>query len=337
MVHFTNNVTVRPLWSDGWKLWPPSSVSWAAIRTSKAASWSRLNLHAKGFGRWLLNVLVKRQPRPNGIEVGEVVRRQHLALDDRKVDFHLVEPTGMDRCMHQNDSRIDFRHPFARRLATVRRAVVHNPEQTLRRAVGLLRENLGYQSSKRFDSGRCFATPHHISAANVPGRQILQRSAALVFAFDPCSPARPRRQRRMDANAGLNARLLVRADDTVRVFQGFSVPMSRVQVKDRPGLFQELWVSRKDPILVLPGLDGILVQGPPYRAAADRLPQCFLRPRREIVQGLPTDRLTRFRDSLTSQGLDAVRDPEGEKSALRPRPAPSSSEKFPAAHRFRQR
>ena len=270
-----------------------------------------IELPRKGLRMLVAQVLVKRQPHPNGIQVGKIVRRQHLALNDREVDLHLVEPTGVDRRMHQDDARIDFHQTVASRFAAVGRAIIYNPEQPLRRAVGLLREDLDYQSTKRFDAGRCFATSHDVSTTNIPGRQILQRSASLVFALYPRCPARPRSQRGMDANACLNARLLVGPDDKVLVFQGFSLPMPRVQVKDRPGLCQELRVSRKDPVLVLPGLDGVLVQDPPYRAAADCLAQRRLCSRREIFQGLPTNRLAGFRDSFTSQGLDQCVIPRG--------------------------
>ena len=185
-------------------------------------------------------------------------------MDDRKIDLDLVEPTGVNRSVDQDDARINFPQAVAGRFATMRRTVIHNPEQSFRRTVGLLRENLIHQSAKRFDAGRWFATSHDITTPNIPRRQILQCSATLILEFDPCCAVRAGSQRRMDSDPRLNARLLISTEDKITVFQGFSAPIPRVQVEDRPGLFHELWVSRKDPVFVLPGLDRVLVQDPPY-------------------------------------------------------------------------
>jgi hypothetical protein len=65
-----------------------------------------------------------------------------------------------------------------------------------------------------------------------------------------------------------------------------------------------LRVSRKDPVFVLPGLDCVFVQDPPYGAGAHDLAQRPSHSRGKIIQGLPANRFASFRDALTSQGLD---------------------------------
>ncbi len=102
----------------------------------------------------------------------------------------------------------------------------------------------------------------------------------------------------------LNACLLVGTEDEIPVFQGGAFPLPRVQVEDRPCLFQELGVSREDPVLVLPRLDGIFVEDAPHRATADRPIQRSLRSRCEIRQRLPTDGLARLGNPLTGQRLE---------------------------------
>jgi hypothetical protein len=270
-----------------------------------------IELPRKGFWMLVAQVLVKCQPHANGIQVGEVVRREHLALDDRKVDLNLVEPTGVNRSVDQDDARINFTQTVAGRFTAMRRTVIHNPEQSFRRTVGLLRKNLIYQSAKWFDATRWFTTPHDITTPNIPHSQILQCSATLILEFDPCCAAWAGSQRGMDSDAGLDARLLIRTEDKIAAFQGFSASIPRVQVEDRPGLFHELRVSRKDPILELPGLDRVFVQYPPYRAAANEFAQGPLHSRGKIVQGLSTDWLAGFRNTLTSQGLDQCVIPRG--------------------------
>ena len=44
-------------------------------------------------------------------KTGNVVGREDLAVHDRKVDFHLVEPTGMHRSVHHNHLGIGLDHP----------------------------------------------------------------------------------------------------------------------------------------------------------------------------------------------------------------------------------
>ena len=41
-------------------------------------------------------------------EIGKVIGRQDLPLDDGEVDFDLVEPTGMNRRMHERESGIEI-------------------------------------------------------------------------------------------------------------------------------------------------------------------------------------------------------------------------------------
>src|SRR5271166_2356443 len=76
-------------------------------------------LPRKGLRMLVAQVLVKCESHANGIQVGKVVWREHLALDDRKVDLDLVEPTGMNRSMDQDDARINFPQAVAGRFATM--------------------------------------------------------------------------------------------------------------------------------------------------------------------------------------------------------------------------
>src|SRR4029453_4398489 len=57
-------------------------------------------------------LFIQGQPEPDGFQVGKIIGRQHLPLDDREVDFHLIEPTGVDRRMDQNDPSIDLTQPL---------------------------------------------------------------------------------------------------------------------------------------------------------------------------------------------------------------------------------
>ena len=108
----------------------------------------------------------------------------------------------------------------------------------------------------------------------------------------------------MRALTCLNARLLVQAQHVILRAQRFAFPRPRIQVQDRPGLLGEPRVPRKNPVLVLPGLDRRFVQHPPNRAAADLLTQRRSGSPHQVGQRLATERFFRLRHHLTSHRLD---------------------------------
>jgi hypothetical protein len=65
-------------------------------------------------------------------EGDEVIGRQNLALDDREIDLDLVEPTGVDRRLDENETRPGDAQARPGALAPVRGTVVDDPN--IRRA-----------------------------------------------------------------------------------------------------------------------------------------------------------------------------------------------------------
>ena len=59
------------------------------------------------------------QPLGERVEIGEVVGRERLALQDREEQLGLVEPRGVDRQMDQAGVLVGVLHPFDRGLAGV--------------------------------------------------------------------------------------------------------------------------------------------------------------------------------------------------------------------------
>src|SRR5260370_39827328 len=68
---------------------------------------------------------------------GEIVGRQHLSLNDREVDLHLVEPTRMDWSMDHDCLAVGLPQATVRCLPAVRRAVIYYPEDSLVRSIRL--------------------------------------------------------------------------------------------------------------------------------------------------------------------------------------------------------
>src|SRR5215831_6387782 len=105
---------------------------------------------------WVLirKLFVESQAEPYRFQVGKVLGSQYLALDAGEVDFDLIKPTGVDRCMDQHDTRIDLTQPLLRGVTAMRRTIVYDPKQPFTRSIGLLSQHLLDQAAKGFYTGR---------------------------------------------------------------------------------------------------------------------------------------------------------------------------------------
>src|SRR5262249_49749865 len=151
----------------------------------------------------------------NGVEVGKVIGRQNLSLNNREIDFHLVEPTSMNRRMHQDQASISFPLAANRSLAAVGRAVVHDQEYPLGVAIPLVVQDLSDEPSERPDPCFRFATTEHNATTHIPSCQILQRSLALILRFDTSRLSRLGWHLRVTPPTSLDAGLLVTGDHAV--------------------------------------------------------------------------------------------------------------------------
>ena len=108
----------------------------------------------------------------DGGQRGEVVGGKDFALDDGEVDLDLIEPTGMNRTMHDNQSwKLLLESGNAARPA-MRGAIVHDPEDPARLVVRRLAHDLVDQSLEGGDAGLVFAAAKHFGAVDIEGSQI---------------------------------------------------------------------------------------------------------------------------------------------------------------------
>ena len=91
--------------------------------------------------------------------------------------------------------------------------------------------------------------------------------------------------------------------------------MACVQVENRTSLLGEPRILRKKPMLILPRLDGRLVQHPPNGTAADLFAQRLLRPPHQIAKRLPAQGFFGFGDDFTRHGMDQRLIQRGKKRA----------------------
>ncbi len=238
------------------------------------------------------------------LQAGEIVRGQHLPLDDRKINFHLIEPTGMDRRMYQDCLAVSLSQSPDRCLTAVGRAIVNDPENTAGRSVWLTPHHLIDQSAERVDSGLILASTQDSTAANVPDSQVLQGSAPSILMLHSHGASRTRRQSRVTSDSGLDARLLVRADDIIPTTQRFAVPGASIQIQHSPSFFGELRVAGKDPVLISPGFDRVSVEDSPDGTGTDRSAQGHRSSVGQVRIRQPTQWQLGQADSLTGDRLD---------------------------------
>src|SRR5713101_263017 len=200
---------------------------------------------------------------------GEVVRGEHLALDDGEIDFDLVEPAGMNGTVNGNDVAVGSLQTTHAGATAMGRAVVHDPEDPASGFVGWLAHHVGHQFLEGDDAGGRFAAAEELHAVNVHRGQVRPGPAALILVLDARGPMRTGRPGGMHAAARLNAGLLVRGDHEIVAPQRLALPAAGVEVKNAPRLHTEVRVARKDPAPMLPGADGILTEPAPHRLVAD--------------------------------------------------------------------
>src|SRR5690242_18670250 len=143
----------------------------------------------------------------------KVVGCEDFPLDDRKVDFNLVQPAGVDRTMDENESRVFVLEASNRRQSTMGGTIVNDPEHTPSIIVGRPGHHLIDETIKRRNSRPPFAAAKYSGTVNVKGGQVGPGSASFVFVFYLHGRFRLRRQSRVKTATSLNAGFLVGGDN----------------------------------------------------------------------------------------------------------------------------
>ena len=114
----------------------------------------------------------------------EICWSKDLPLNNRKVDFNLVEPTCVDRRVNRDNGRPSPCKSFIGQSTTMRRSVVHDPEHPLCRSIRLLPHDLINQPLKRLDSSLPFTSAEDSGAMNIPSGKVGQSASPLIFMFN---------------------------------------------------------------------------------------------------------------------------------------------------------
>jgi hypothetical protein len=274
----------------------------------------------EGGGDLLVAILKPQQAVLEFVEGREVIGRQDLSLHDGEIDFHLIEPTGVDRSVDWTERRPLRAEASDGLLTAMARTIVHNPEDAVRRTIGLLTHNLGDQAIERGDTGFLLTAAEDLGSAHVPSRQISPSAFPLVLMFDIAGAAGGRRQARVPSAAGLDAGFLIGAQNVVVGGQRKALPGAGIEVENRSGLVDKGRIARKNPVAETPGAQRVAAQPAPQGGTADlghdALGQDFAA---NLGQGEARQRESKTRRKLAGQGLN-LDDDAGGKSGPVARP-----------------
>ena len=163
---------------------------------------------------------------------GEIIRREDFSLDNREIDFNLIEPTGVNRRVDE-----DYIRPFIAQtldgfLTSMSGTVVHDPKDTASGFIGLQAHDFADESVDRSDAALDLAATEDLGAMNIPGCQVGPGAFAEVLVFDARRAVGCRRQRWLFPATGLNTRLFVCGDDVIIGVQWSALPDAVVKIED---------------------------------------------------------------------------------------------------------
>jgi len=227
-------------------------------------------LPLEGLGNGFVMGLKSKQSLFQFRQAVAFVWSENLALDDREIDFYLVEPTGVNWGVDQESVGIPLGEAANGLGAAMGGAVVGHPKDPLGRAIWFPGHDQVHQTVEGFNSGLGFTAAEELGAMDIPGRHIGERTGALILKLDAADLRGCGSASGMDAGAGLDAGLFIGADDVVPRSERLAFPPPLIEIEDAAGFGGEVRVAGENPASVRPGLDGVGAEPTPDRGAADR-------------------------------------------------------------------
>ena len=199
----------------------------------------------------------------------EIIGREHLSLDDREVDFDLIEPTAVNWSMDQLQAGIPLLQSLHTGDSSMGGTIINNPEHATRLAIGGLVHHLIDQVVKGDNAALRWAVAEELGVMDIQGRHIGQRPTPLVLMFHLHRLARLGSLGGMDASASLNAGLLIGRNHELVLLQGLVLPDSLVKIQQPSGFGRELRIPRKNPTAMKPRSDRVFMEPSPESAVTD--------------------------------------------------------------------
>jgi hypothetical protein len=199
--------------------------------------------------------------------------------------------------------------------ATMRRAVVHDPEDATGVVIRRSGHHLFDEPVKGGDAILGFTAAKDAGTVDVQGGDISPGAAAGVLVLDVHGSTRPAVLGGMLAAAGLNAGFFIGGDHELIILQRPALPLASVEIQHASGLGREVRVTREDPTAVIPRPKGVFMQPTPQCAATDRGHQAALLDLLNQIPGAPAgQRPTVLGGQFTGQSFNLHDEVWGKKS-----------------------
>jgi hypothetical protein len=212
-------------------------------------------------------------------ERGKIVRGEYLSLNDGEIDFNLVDSAGMNGSVYKESVGLSGSNAFNGFLTTMSRAVIHDPENTLRGFVWLAPHHLRDEPIGGSNAVFLFTVSEELGTMDVPSRQIGPSTFQKILMLEPHGSAGGRWQTGLLTASRLNTGFFICGDDELRTMQGFPLqgfplqgfplPDAGVEIENASGFVSEVGIPRKDPTSMLPRTNGVGTEPTPECGAAD--------------------------------------------------------------------
>ena len=160
-----------------------------------------------------------------------------------------------------------FSQSFYAFFAPVRRAVVHDPENSFSRFIRLLAHDLRNKTFKRLDATCFFTSSENFCSFYIPCCQISQCPFSLILMFYTYCLSRHRGRSDVFSISCLNAGFFVGTNYIIVISKWASFPYAIIKIQDTSCFLLKIRVPRKNPTAILPRLNSIFTQPSPNRGA----------------------------------------------------------------------
>ena len=181
----------------------------------------------------------------------KIIGSGNFPLDYGGVEFNLVKPAGVNRAMDEKKSGVPALEALNCRQATMRGAVIDDPEDAASVIVGRPGHDLINEPVKGGDSRTSFTAAEDFGTVDIKSSQVGPGSTSFVFVFNLHRRFRLRRQSRVKSPSCLNTGFLIGGKDEFVILKRLSAPDAFIQVQDASGFQSEIRITRKDPCAVL--------------------------------------------------------------------------------------
>ena len=166
-------------------------------------------LPLKGRPDGFPTILKVEEPFSDSSEIRKVIGSKDLSLNDGKVDFDLIEPTGVNGAVHQNESGELVLETLHGGQSAMGGSVVHDPKHAARIVIGRPGHDLFHEAVEGSNSASSFAAAKDPGAVDIQCGQVSPRAAPFIFVFDFHDGSGLCGQCGVKTGAGLDAGFLV--------------------------------------------------------------------------------------------------------------------------------